>query len=72
MKTTYKIIRGRTDFGTTPFWLMIEHKWLWGLWTTRKLMGKYPVNPNFGEMGDMPFFRIEEAQKRIEELKNKL
>lgn len=70
---TFKILSAQPidSSSDSPYWIEVTttHKFLFWSWTSREVIGKYRIDDTYGELGDMPFFSREEAQQRINELK---
>lgn len=61
----YKLIEASTEDGTPIWWIMYKESYCFGLLERTKLRGKYKIGT---ELGDMPFFSKEDAEKEINKL----
>lgn len=70
MGVVYKIIENPPYDKGAPntFWIKEEFK-LFGFSFYSRVLGDYKIDSNFGELGNMPFFDRESAEKRLEILK---
>lgn len=70
LKTKYRIIQ--IDHSeSTAYWIeKTTYLFGWRFWV--KTIGDYKMDSDFGELGDMPFFLIEDAETRVKILKREL
>jgi len=68
--TTYKIIESPPYDKDAPntFWIRKEVK-RFGFTVSSRTIGNYKIDDTYGELGEMPFFDRESAEKRLEILK---
>lgn len=71
MKTKYKLVeKAPYDKGAPiSYWIKVVTI-RFGFWKSVKYIGDYKIDNTYRELGDMPFFDKNRANKRIKQLKN--
>lgn len=69
-KKSYRIKQGIAPPGmATPIWIIRKKSYLWGLIVRQKTMGHYTVGEECGAPMELPFFDMEEANERLNHIK---